>query len=297
MTVLDIVIGVALATAVMLYLRGWQRQAQAGSGTLLSQPGRIFTFALASLLLAGALFSPLHSMAARYFSFHVLQRLLFISLIPLCFLSGNPWPILHAGLPRRFQEALQQLPQNAPSFYSILMMAMRPLLVWFMFAATFWLWHDVQLNQLLLQNRWLHRLENLTLVGTAVLYWWHILAVSPRLHSPLPLLWRVGYAALGASPIKLVGLVLLFSGTAVYEYPAELHLNTAALDITDQSLGAGLVWVFGGIVFTWTAVLLMRDWLKDEDDKPKLPESVWSTEEAMLAPGFGNTSAYAPPSK
>ncbi|WP_420629760.1 cytochrome c oxidase assembly protein [Candidatus Leptofilum sp.] len=281
MTILDAEIGVVLGTAVLLYGRGWQHQSP--------HPGRILTFVIAILLLVGALLSPLHGLAAGTFSFHVLQRLLLISLIPLCFLSGNPLPILHAGLPRRVQVELQRLPQKAPKFHSALIAVLHPVPVWFLFAATFWLWHDVQLNRLVLQNSWLHRLENVTLLGTAVLYWWHILAASPRLHLPMPPLWRVGYAALGASPVKLVGLVLLFSETAVYQYPAEIHLNTTTLDITDQSLGAALIWIMGGIVFTWTAVLLMRDWLKNEDEKPKLPESAWSTKEMMLAPGFGNT--------
>lgn len=290
MIILDLGIGVALGTAVLLYLRGWRMQPSL-------EPWRLLTFVIANFLLATALFSPLHNLATRYFSIHVLQRLLLVSLIPLCFLSGNPLPILFAGLPPQIQSKLETLPLESPQIYASLQMALHPLPVWFLFTSTFWLWHDVQMDRLVLQNGWLHRLENVALLGTAVLYWWHILAISPRLHSPLPLLWRVGYAALGASPVKLVGLVLLFSETAVYQYPAELQLNTATLDITDQSLGAGLIWILGGIVFTWTAVLLMRDWLKDEDEKPILPDSAWSTKESMLAPGFGNATAYTPPSK
>ncbi|MCC6605781.1 MAG: hypothetical protein IT327_21415 [Anaerolineae bacterium] len=42
-------------------------------------------------------------------------------------------------------------------------------------------------------------------------------------------------------------------------------------------------WVNG--VVLETAVLLMRGWLKHEDDKPALPEAVWATRESMLAPG------------
>ena len=43
-------------------------------------------------------------------------------------------------------------------------------------------------------------------------------------------------------------------------------------------------WVIG--VVLETAVMLMRGWLKHEDDKPALPEAVWATRENMLAPGF-----------
>jgi cytochrome c oxidase assembly factor CtaG len=249
----------------------------------------------ALLLLIGALFSPLHALATRYFYVHVLQRLLLVSLIPCLLISGNPWPILLSGMPIGWQAYLQKLPQTAPQFAKFWQRATSPVPVWFFFVTTFWLWHDVQIDRLVLQIGWVHRLENVTLLGTAVLYWWHILAASPRLHDPLPPLWRVGYAALGATPVKLVGLVLMFTARSVYHYPAQVLFFD--LNVTDQSFGAAIVWAVGGIVFTWTAVLLMRDWLKEEDDKPTLPEAIWSSEEMMLAPGFRKSSTYTPPPK
>lgn len=278
-------IGLALVTAVWLYLVGWWRQPSAESRSLLAQPWRGLSFVVAVVVLVLTLFSPLHPLATRYFYLHVLQRLLLIAVVPSLLLSGDPLPILLAGLPARLQTALAQLPQAAPSWHRLLVQITSPVPVWFLFVATFWLWHDVQIDSWLLRASWVHRLENVALLGTAVCYWWHIMAVSPRWHRPMPPLWRVGYAALGAAPVKAVGLVLMFTSTAVYHYPAEISFYN--LEITDQSVGAAIVWAVGGIVFTWTAVLLMRNWLQEEDDKPSLPESVWSTEEMMLAPGFG----------
>lgn len=284
-------IGLAMGTAVFLYLRGWRQPPVTDAASLPPRPWRMVTFWVAGLVLGLALFSPLHDWAVRYFSMHVLQRLLSVAVVPCLFFSGNPLPILYAGLPTRLQESLAQLPQRQPRFYRFLKRLTSPLVVWFLFVATFWLWHDAQIDRLLLQGGWVHRLENVTLLGTAVGYWWHITNASPRLHSPMPPLWRVGYAALGATPVKVVGLVLLFSSTAVYHYPAEISFYN--LQITDQSLGAAIEWAVGGIVFTWTAVLLMRSWLKQEDEKPALPESTWSTEAMMLAPGFSKTSTYS----
>jgi hypothetical protein len=52
-----------------------------------------------------------------------------------------------------------------------------------------------------------------------------------------------------------------------------------------------MIWTVGGIVFTWTAVYLIRQWLALEDDKPYLPHTLWSSEDAMLAPGFGKRTS------
>lgn len=283
-------IGLAMGTAVFLYLRGW-RQLATNAPRLRPRAWQVATFLAAGVLLTLTLFSPLHRWATTYFYVHVLQRLLLVAVVPCLFFCGNPLPILYAGLPTRRQEALAQLPQRQPRFYRFLRRLTSPLVIWFLFVATFWLWHDGQIDQLVLQAGWLHRLENVTLLGTAVAYWWHITNASPRLHTPMPSLWRVGYAALGATPIKVVGLVLLFSSTAVYHYPAQISFYN--LQITDQSLGAAIEWAVGGIVFTWTAVLLMRGWLKQEDEKPALPESAWATEAMMLAPGFGRKAPYS----
>ncbi|MAT98927.1 MAG: hypothetical protein CL608_17425 [Anaerolineaceae bacterium] len=288
-------IGILLGTAVLLYGVGWRRQPATVSPALLPQPWRAVSFVVAVMLLGLTLFSSIHSLADRYFSIHVLQRLLLVAVIPSLFFSGNPFPILFAGLPSTLQTKIARLPQTAPRFMQLLIRCSAPVPVWFLFVSTFWLWHDVQMNRLLLQVDWVHRLENVTLLGTAVCYWWHIMAASPRLHPIMPPLWRVGYAALGAAPVKAVGLVLMFTAAGVYQYPAEISFYN--LEITDQSLGAAIVWAVGGVVFTWTAVLLMRSWLKEESDKPGLPESIWSTEEMMLAPGFGKTPPYAPPKK
>lgn len=284
---------VLLGTAVLLYGLGWRRQPTTAPPALLLHAWRSVSFVSSMLILLVALFSPLHHLAERYFSVHVLQRLLLVAVVPSLFFSGNPLPILFAGLPHQFQKKLTQLPQTASRLAHLLVRCTGPVPVWFLFVSTFWLWHDAQLDHLLLQVAWVHRLENVTLLGTAVFYWWHIMAASPRLHAAMPPLWRVGYAALGAAPIKLVGLVLMFTKTAVYHYPAEISFYN--LEITDQSVGSAIVWAVGGVVFTWTAVMLMRSWLKGEDEKPGLPESVWSTGEMMLAPGFGKKSSYTSP--
>ena len=81
-----------------------------------------------------------------------------------------------------------------------------------------------------------------------------------------------------------MGIIILFTPAKIYNYPATFRLT--GLLISDQSLGGIIGWILGGIVFSATATVLMRQWLAGEDEKPALPESVWATDEAMLAPGF-----------
>jgi hypothetical protein len=105
----------------------------------------------------------------------------------------------------------------------------------------------------------------------------------------MPPVVRILYALIGAGPVKIIGFILLFSTQSIYNYPASLHFRGS--NINDENLAGILIWLLGGIVFTWTAVYLAREWLSLDDDKPYLPHSHWSNEEAMLAPGFSKPSA------
>ncbi|MCA9996622.1 MAG: hypothetical protein KDE56_12775 [Anaerolineales bacterium] len=67
-------------------------------------------------------------------------------------------------------------------------------------------------------------------------------------------------------------------------YPQTFRFS--GLDINDYNVGSMLIWLLGGIVFSTTTILLMRGWLKTEEDKPALPIATWSSDEALAAPGL-----------
>jgi cytochrome c oxidase assembly factor CtaG len=117
----------------------------------------------------------------------------------------------------------------------------------------------------------------------ALFYWWHVTCAAPRWHNQLSLLGRVALTIATTMPIKIVGLILLFVPETVYNYPQS---RITGLSFDAESLGGVMVWILGGIVYSWTAVYLMRQWLSSEDQKPILPSAIWDSEEAMLAPGL-----------
>jgi cytochrome c oxidase assembly factor CtaG len=268
-------LGTAVGLCLLLgYLRGRQEVA--------AKP-RHESFFYAGLVLFLLIFlPPFFPLGAQLFTAHILQRLLLVSLVPLLLLRADPWPILWAGLPQFVQSRLAS--PDLSRWRQWLLTLTRPQPVWFLFVCNYLLWYDGTLHQWSLRFSWVHQAELLACFGTAALYWWHILQTAPHLHSPLPPLWRIAYAALGALPIKGTALVLLFTEKSLFGYPGQIYFS--GLVLNDQSIGAILVWSLGGLVYTWTALILMRDWLATEDRKPALPESLWATDEAMAAPGL-----------
>lgn len=279
------------ATAVLLLLalwygRGWRN----GRDKVLpsSEPIRPLFFALGFFLLILAWLSPLNFLATQLFAARALQRILLVGLIPFFLVLSNPAPILFAGLPPRWQAAMPGWEHGRPRFWQVLIRITKPSVIWVLFVCTVWLWYDPQLHSLTLRYNWMHNVETVLLLLTALLYWWHILAVAPHLHTAMHPVIRILYAVIGSGPIKFVGLVLLFSTVPVYNYPAAIHFD--GLHVTDEGLAGILIWTLGGAVYTWTAVYLTRQWIGLDDDKPYLPHTYWSTKEAMLAPGFGKES-------
>ncbi|MCA9973132.1 MAG: cytochrome c oxidase assembly protein, partial [Anaerolineales bacterium] len=211
--------------------------------------GRFHTAAiLAALALLLLALLPLNALARRYFLAHAAQQLLLVGWIPGLLLLADPLPRLWRRLPRAWRAAAWRFVRARRTRLGAWRWVVGPGAAYVGFTAVFWLWHDPALHRLLLRSDALWALEKGTLFGAALLYWWHVAAAAPRLHAPLPLLVRAGYALLGAGPIKLTGIVLLFGREGVYAYPGQLALP--GLDVDAQGLGSMLVWLLGGVLFT-----------------------------------------------
>lgn len=269
----------------ILYGRGWDNGRRQHRRQTMRQPVLFYTGILLLFLIAA---SPLSFLGTQLFAMRVFQRIMLVALIPVLIMVSDPLPVLANGLPKRYQVTLSNLPQTHPQLWTVSQQLTRPAVAWFLFVIVFWSGYDPQFHQLTIRYEWLHSLGMAFLFLTASLYWWHILAVSPQFHEPMTPIIRIGYTLVGAIPVKLVGLILLFTTVTVYTYPASIQFK--GLTLTDQSIGAMIHWSLGGIIFTWTGFYLVRKWLDQEEKKPHLSHSTWSTQENMLAPGLNKQS-------
>lgn len=270
-----------LVTAVLLFMgrlywRGWQQTPIPASRLTL------VAVVTALVLLWVVLVSPLYQLAETYFFARVIQDLLLVAWIPALLLAANPLPTFYNGLSAAQRSRWEQFVTAHPGF-TALARQLNAGAAWLALVSCFWFWYDHQLHQATLVYGWIRPFQIGSLLFTALVYWWHITAATPRLHPPMPRPVRIFYAITGAWAIKGVGFILLFSTQPLYQYPASAQ---SVLGVDDYGLGTILMWMMGGIVYSTTATLLMRAWLAEEEVKPPLPVSVWSSSEALMAPGF-----------
>lgn len=270
-----------------VFVRGWRRLRSSRFSTTLPTPEPppvrpLLSFLAGLGLLTAALVFPVGYLATQYFSMRVVQHLWLIASAPSLLLLANPLPILRAGLPERVSVRLRQVELSAV-WREALRRATCPAVTLIAFISTCWFWYDPLFHQATINYSWVHWIEVSTLFFVALLNWWHVTHALPHFHPPMHWVVRVLYAMISVWPVKLVGLILLFSGEQFYFYPASFRFS--GLAINDYSLGAIISWVVGGTVYAATGFFLVQRWLDEEDTKPALPESVWATDEAMLAPG------------
>jgi cytochrome c oxidase assembly factor CtaG len=203
-----------------------------------------------------ALISPLDPLGDEYlFSAHMLQHLLLELAVP---------PLLLLGITPRFARAVIDCRPLA----RIERVLGNPLVAWALGVATLALWHLPRLFDAALGNEYVHIAEHLSLMVTAVIFWWPVLAPLPQCRIS-PLAAQV-YLLGGAMANSLLGIWLTFARAGLYApylHPAD-SLHIAALmrsgwgltPALDQKNGRLLMWVGGGFVFLAVMVALFLQW-------------------------------------
>jgi cytochrome c oxidase assembly factor CtaG len=254
--------------------------------------GAYFAVGYTALLIA--LVSPLHAVGEQFFSVHMVQHLL-LSLVaaPLLLLS-NSMPVLLWALPRRERATIGRLTGQAGPIRSSLRWLTLPLVAWWLFVGTQWLWHVPVAYEWALENRWAHYLEHISFFVTAVIFWWPVIG-SPPLPSPLGYPARMAYTFLAWMPNSFLGAGITLSRGPLYpSYVASAQLNgTDAL--VDQQLAGLIMWVPGDVLFAIILLLLFVAFMQHEERQEERIDRELDAGEARLL--TNETTSSTPPSR
>ncbi len=288
-----LLVGGGLLLALFLYARGRRRlppvpEAGPDHTPVLRLPDRWAptAFVLALAFIALALLSPLNQLATELFVFRVLQHNLLLSVAPALFWISDPGLSLWSGLPAGFRSRWSGRPFPGRPGHRWLIRFTGKGHAWLAFVSTTWIWYDPAVHAASRRLVTLHALESLTLLGVALLTWWHITAAAPRLHQPLPTFVHLVYILACGWPIKVMGAAVLFNPEPAYLY-ADPGFSAWGVSLADNQIWGGLlIWGFGSLAYSVAAFQLIRRWLGHEESKPTLPLDTWLTKENMLAPGM-----------
>ncbi len=220
---------------------------------------RAYSFAVAMLALVIALVSPLDALSDRYlFAAHMIQHLLLLLPVPCLILWGAPEGWFAWIREWRLVER-------------VLAWLGRPAIAFFLYVVLTWLWHVPLLYEAALANQTIHIGEHLCFLGSALLYWWPI--CRPRTHFQ-PISELVSLVYLFGAALSSTGLAALITFATVLLYPTygipgpyrTVQVVLGLSPITDQQVGALLMWIGGALWFLGAAMVIFIRWFERPPD-------------------------------
>lgn len=258
---LDPVVISSLALSGWLYWRGvrhlWR---DAGPGRGIRQ-WEAATFAAGWLALFVALVSPLHPLGEVLFSAHMTQHeLLMLVAAPLIVL-GRPLVAFLWSIPVDWSRRLGQWTRVRwfqRGWRSITL----PLTAWAIHAAALWIWHVPLLFEATLRSDFVHTLQHVCFLGSALLFWWALI------HGPRGAL-GYGAAALYVFTTSVhsgvLGALITFANTIIYPAYAGSTAPWGLTPLEDQQLGGLIMWVPAGVVYIIAGLALCAGWLRESE--------------------------------
>jgi cytochrome c oxidase assembly factor CtaG len=244
-----------LVGVLALYLVGlgvlWRR-AGAGHGIRFWQAG---CYLAGWLALAGALLSPLHWWGEHLFTAHMIEHeVVMIVAAPLLVL-GRP---LGAGLwawPAAARRQVGRLAQGGGPVGLPWRLLTRPAVASLLHALAIWVWHVPALFDATVTSTALHRLQHLSFLLSALLFWW---AMLHRAHP------GTAAAHLFATMVHtgILGAVLCFAPRVLFRAQTAQAVLWGLTPLEDQQLAGLVMWVPGGIVYIGAALAFVALWIR-----------------------------------
>jgi putative membrane protein len=259
-----------------LYVRGVRRLWRA------SRPGggirkwEAACFAGGWLALVVALVSPLHPWGRVLFSAHMTQHeVLMLVAAPLLVL-GKPLVATLKAMPPRWAHGLAEA-SNTPAWRHSWAILTNAFAAWLIHGVVLWVWHLPALFQATLDNEFVHALQHLSFLLSALLFWWAIL--QGRQHA-LNYGLAVLYLFTTAVHSGLLGALLTFGRTLWYPAYAGKTASWGLTPLEDQQLGGLIMWVPACALYIVAGLALFAAWLRESEARVLKREA-----QQLLSPG------------
>jgi putative membrane protein len=256
---------VFLSTAVVLtavvYFCGWL--AIRRTRIELFPAWRLAAFLLGLAIIWVSIGSPLDGFADALLSAHMVEHLLLMSFVPPLLLLGYPVVPLLRGLPRGFTVRLLGPLLRLEGLRRVGHFLTTPVVAWLAMNLIFLGWHVPAAYDFALEHEHWHEFEHICFLGSSILFWWPLIRPWPT--SAHTLGWyALPYLVLADIVNTALSAFLAFCGRPVYGYylrePNRFHISP----LSDQSLGAVIMWVVGSLVFLIPAVIVTVELLRRE---------------------------------
>ncbi len=257
-----------LVLSAWIYTRGMVSFSRRRGGLDAAQWRRARCFGAGLVSVAVALISPLDALSGALFSAHMLQHIVLVGIAAPLLALGFPLGPLLLGLPAHWDQRVGRWWQGQRWLQTVWQALTHPLVAWTVQAVTLWLWHIPTLYQQALTHEWLHAVEHLSFVATALLFWWIVVDRSRRPQAN-PLL-TIGLLFGTALHSGLLGVLITFARQPWYPLYTITGAAWGLTALSDQQLAGVLMWVPTGFVYLGGALTVLYRTLTRIDHADRL---------------------------
>jgi cytochrome c oxidase assembly factor CtaG len=220
--------------------------------------------------------SPIGFYDTTLFSDHMIQHLLLTMVAaPLLVLGAPITLLLRVSTPEARKQWI------LPFLHSRLVRTLSfPPVAWVTFTGFMIFSHFSPLFEAALENPSIHLLEHVLYVGTAMLFWWPVIAADP---SPwrMPHAGRVLYIGLGMPWSSFLGLAIFSANGLLYPWYGQVVRNWGMPPLEDQAWAGGIMWAGGDGLFLIAIILALAAWLRFEEQEGKRIDAQLDRQQAM----------------
>jgi cytochrome c oxidase assembly factor CtaG len=137
-----------------------------------------------------------------------------------------------------------------------------PFTAWVLHAVVLWAWHIPFLFDATLTSDWVHALQHLSFLGSALLFWWALIHGKQR---------RTGYGVAvlymftTALHSGLLGALLTFARSVWFRGYLETTYAWGLTPLEDQQLGGLIMWIPAGLVYIVAGLALFAGWMREAE--------------------------------
>lgn len=266
----SVVVGVLIA--VLLYWRGTRNAVHLVDGKRAAvRYWRALAFYAGLGAIVLALESPVDTLSASLFTFHMVQHLLLIMVAAPLLILGDPAITLLRGVPLSVRRPSLGFLVRQPSIHRLghaLSWLNRPQSVFIIFLADLYLWHWSRLFNLTLQSSAVHLLEHLCFLITALLFWGQVID-QRAIHARLSYARRAVYTVITAATSNVLAMYFVFAPRPLYTAYADLTSRPFGMTaLGDQQLAGAIMWVPVLFLFGGAFAVCLYKALDETEDQP-----------------------------
>ena len=218
------------------------------------------------LTLSGALVSPLHWLGEHLFTFHMIEHEILMAISAPLLVLSRPIGILMWSLPRRSRVSVGRwlrgpLPIHLWSWLSAGRNAT------LIHGVAIWAWHAPVLFDVVLGNIVIHRLQHLSFLTTAILFWWSVLRRSNAGIAA----WHLFITMLHTS---VLGALMALAPRVLYAAQTAAAARWGLTPLEDQQLAGIIMWIPAGTVYAGAALALTTVWIRHASGAGRVTDAV-----------------------